>query len=297
VGTLPTLSVVIASIGRPSLTRILHDISATSVDFSVRVILVLDGVDPLHPNLSQWERMSSKLVVLPERVGSARAYSLGLREVNTEFFRIFSDDDEWDGNSLRVVYRNVRENSVLVCRTNVRDELGFANRSAEFPKYESPLESVYAPLIPWHRNDVYFHLTSMIFPFSASRISFDDSLIIREDLDWLQRVYESGMKFIFLNETIGTVFPSHARSAERQTIEIDTAWATRLTLISNTVAKNFVYFHCFRSFAVFGKPSEILRRIIPLYKIVGKPDFRQTRSLLLYLIIGIFMKTKIKLKR
>lgn len=296
-GTLPTLSVVIASIGRPSLTEVLHAITATSVDFPIRVILVLDGVNPKNPNIKLWEGMCSKMIVLAERVGAARAYSLGLNEVATDYFRIFSDDDQWDAKSFEFAYDNIRENSVLVCKTNVRDEIGFANRSAKFPRGATPLESVYAPIIPWRRNEVYFHLTSMIFPFSASRIPFDDTLIIREDLDWLQRVYDSGIQFIFSNETIGAVFPSHARSSERQTIEIDVNWASRLTLISNKVAKNFVYFHCFRSLAISGKPSEIVVRCIPLYKVVGKPGFRQIISVLFYFMIGVVMKFRIKLKR
>lgn len=293
----PRFSVVIASIGRSGLTKILKDIGKTSTKAPIEIILVLDGVDCENPSVAVWQKLCSTIIFTPERVGPSVAYTLGLNAVTTEFFRIFTDDDKWDGNSFKQYVRNIPEKSVLVFRTNLHDEIGIAKRSSVFPKKKSPLESVYAPLLPWKRNPVYFHLTSMIFPIAAAKIPFDESLVIREDLYWLQKIYESGISFAFSDETIGEVYPSHARSAERQTIEIDLDWTHRLSLISKTLSRNFVFYHCFRSFAAIGKPNEIYSRLLPLIKVVGVPRLRESLSVITYILIAFLSKERFKLTR
>jgi glycosyltransferase involved in cell wall biosynthesis len=294
---IPTLSVVIASMGRPGLTQILADIQEFSLEIPLRIILVLDGVDHKSPNLKAWEKMTWKLIQIPRKVGPSVAYSIGLREVDTDFFRIFTDDDRWDSTSLRNIMQDLEDDAVVICNTNVQDELGISSRNSYFSKDSSPLMSVYAPLVPWKRNQVYFHLTSMIFPSKASKILFDESLVVREDLDWLQRIYDAGIKFKFSDVILTTVFPSHIRSAERQSLQIDIDWVNRLTLISDELARNFVYFHCFRSFAVNGEPSKILIRLLPLRNIVGKPSFYQSMSLLFYLKLSCLRKIQKTLRR
>jgi hypothetical protein len=250
-----------------------------------------------NPNINIWEKMCSKLINTPRKVGPSAAYSIGLRNVDTDYFRIFTDDDKWDGESLRMAIKNLESGTALICKTNVHDELGINRRNSQFPLNTSPLESVYAPVIPWKRNYVYFHLTSMIFPFEASKILFDEELPIREDLDWLQRIYESNIKFSFSDVVLTTVFPSHIRSAGRQSLQIDLEWVARLMLISDELARNFVYFHCFRSFAVNGQPSKILIRLHPLHRIVGKPSFYQSMSLFFYLNLSYFRKVQRALRR
>jgi hypothetical protein len=273
------------------------DIHETELEIPLKIILVLDGVAQNNPNIKVWEKMCSKIIITPRKVGPSAAYSIGLREVDTDYFRIFTDDDKWDGNSLQMVIKSLESGTALICKTSVHDELGIDNRNSQFPISTSPLMSVYAPVIPWKRNHVYFHLTSMIFPFEASKILFDEKLTIREDLDWLQRIYESNIKFSFSDVVLTTVFPSHIRSAGRQSLQIDLEWVTRLTLISNELARNFVYFHCFRSFAVNGEPAKILIRLLPLRKIVGKPSFYQSISLIFYLNLSYLRKIQKALRR
>ncbi len=288
---------VIASIGRPGLTQILMDIQESGLGIPLEVILVLDGVDQNHPDKDMWKKMCSKLICLPRKVGPSAAYSIGLREIDTEFFRVFTDDDKWDGRNLQEVMKSLESGTALICKTKVHDELGIDTRNSHFPSNSSPLLSVYAPVIPWRRNNVYFHLTSMIFPYEASKILFDERLAIREDLDWLQKIYESGIKFTFSDVVLSTVFPSHRRSAERTSLQIDSDWILRLMLISNELARDFFYFHCFRSFAVNGEPSKILIRLALLCKIVGKPNFNQLMSIFVYLNFSYFMKIKRILRR
>jgi hypothetical protein len=294
---LPSFSVVIASIGRPGLSNILYDITRTDLDSPIEVILVLDGVDPHDVNLGAWEEMCSKVILTPKRVGPSVAYSLGINQVETDYFRIFTDDDAWDGTAFKRIVRLVRENTVLVCRTRVQDEFGSKIRDSYFPKSLSPLESVYAPILPWKRNKVYFHLTSMVFPLNASRIPFNESLVIREDLDWLQRIHQSNISFDFSKEIIGTVYPSHARSQKRQTVQLDLEWVDRLQLISKDLPKNFAYFHCFRSFAANGVPSEIFARIVPLIKVAGYPRLSQAFAIMFYVTISFVRKIQLKLAR
>ena len=137
----------------------------------------------------------------------------------------------------------------------------------------------------------------MIFPIEAARFEFDETLIIREDLDWLQRLYKAGIKFNFSNVVLTTVFPSHIRSAERQSLQIDVDWVRQLALISDKLARNFVYFHCFRSFAVNGEPSKIVLRLKSLRKIVGKPSFFQFMCLVFYLNLSCLRKIQKFLRR
>ena len=293
----PRLSVVIASLGRPGLTKILQDISQSSFEIPIDIILVLDGVNPSNPELKIWENMCSKIIVIPVNVGPSAAFTIGIQEVTTEFFRIFTDDDKWLHAPLKRVMPSLQKNTVLVCRSEVHDELGGSIRSAIFPISKSPLESVYAPIIPWRRNKVYFHLTSMIFPREVSQIEFRKELVIREDLDWLQQIFERGINFIFSPEVLVLASPSHQRSAIRQSVEIDVDWVTRLSNRSKTLAKNFVYFHCFRSFAVAGMPKEIFARIFLFQEIVGKPTPSQLFALIFYVQLSVLKNLGHKLSR
>jgi len=290
------LSVVIASVGRSGLTQILRDIHQSGSEIPIRIILVLDGVSPDDPNINVWKSLCSFVVITPNKVGASAAYSIGLKMVDSDHFRIFTDDDVWEHQALIDALSAIENGSVLVCKSLVHDEVGLHVRSSYFPQSASPLESVYSPILPWQRNKIYFHLTSMIFPVEASRILFNNELIIREDLEWLQRIFVAGIKFKFSNTVLGSVYPSHIRSAQRQSLEIDTDWASRLTLISPKVARNFVFFHCFRSFAVTGNPKEIILRIHPLVKIVGKPGFMEILALFMYISMAALKKIQKFLK-
>jgi len=287
------MSVVIASIGRPGLTQILMDIQKSCMDLPINVVLVLDGVSKENPNLELWEKLSWKVIINPIQLGPSVSYTMGIKEVKTPFFRIFTDDDEWDGEAFKGVIQSLSPGAVLVCKTNAVDELGFTTRNSFFPRELSPLESVYAPVLPWRRNAVYFHLTSMIFPIQAARLEFDETLIIREDLDWLQKIFDSGIEFIFSETILGSVHPSHIRSASRQSLSIDADWVKRLSKISPKLARQFVYFHCFRSIAISGKPSRLIQHLIPLCKIVGAPNFREFACICFYL--GLSLGKKIHL--
>ncbi len=290
-----SFSVVIASIGRLSLNEILVDISKTPFETPIEIILVLDGVWPGNPNIKIWRELCSKVIMTDHRVGPSLAYTLGLKEVTTDYFRIFSDDDVWDKDAFVRVSKCIRGASVLVCNSKVQDEFGLKERQSNFPITSSPLKSVYAPILPWKRNKIYFHLTSMIFPNSASKIFFDPSLRIREDLDWLEKIFQAEIPFEFSDEIIGTVNPSHSRSQSRQTLQADIEWVNRLKLISDDLGRSFVYFHCFRSFSVTGNLTEIVKRIIPLSRVAGFPRFYEFFALIFYLFFGFYRKIKIRL--
>jgi hypothetical protein len=284
------MSVVIASIGRQGLTQILVDIRESCVDLPLNIVLVLDGVGEENPNLELWKKLCWKVIINPIQLGPSVSYTIGMREVITPFFRIFTDDDEWDKEAFKGAIRSLSHGAVLVCQTNAQDELGLTTRNSFFPQELSPLESVYAPILPWRRNGVYFHLTSMIFPIEAASLEFDETLVIREDLEWLQRIFDSGIKFVFSETILGTVYPSHVRSTLRQSLSIDIDWVKRLSLISPKLARQFVFFHCFRSTAVSGKPSRIVKQLIPLCKIVGVPNIGEFASIVFYLTLSLGKK-------
>ena len=286
------LSVVIASIGRPGLTKILQDITKSSAQFAPQIILVLDGVEANDPNVKLWKELSSKVLINPTQLGPSVSYSRGIAEVKTPYFRIFTDDDEWDALAFEESMIELEPSTVLVCQTNSHDEFGSAIRNSNFPPELSPLESVYCPILPWKRNIVYFHLTSMIFPIEVAQVNFDETLPIREDLDWLQKIYYAGIKFKFSKIVLSSVNPSHVRSFERQTLDIDLAWTLRLKLVSRALSKQFVYFHCYRSAALVGKPSVIFKGILRLYRIVGPPNIKEFAAISFYLLIAVLKKLK-----
>jgi len=284
------LSIVMASLGRPSLKNTLKVMQDSRKNDDLFIILVIDGeiIDTTFRN--SIKKMVDLYIETKERVGVSAAYSMGIKEVQSEYFQIFSDDDDWHSEQVFELIKNIQKDSINAGLVRVVDELGEVVRSPHFNNSLSPLQNVYAPIQPWKRNRVYYHLTSMIFPRSASFINFRKNLIIREDLAWLQDLHSNGFKFVQTNYVLSTVYPLHSRSSERQTLEIDKDWIKLLNELSDKTGTDFFYFHLFRSLAISGDLSGIIKRWLFLRKLVLKPNANQLLSFLFYVIISMIKK-------
>ena len=290
------LSVVIASLGRPSLTKTLKVMQDARKNHDLFIILVIDGKIIETSFRNSINKMVDLYIETNERVGVSAAYSLGIKNVHSEFFQIFTDDDDWHSEQVFELVKNIQKDSINAGLVRIVDELGEGVRSPHFDNSLSPLQNVYAPIKPWKRNRVYFHLTSMIFPRSASLINFRKNLIIREDLAWLQDLHTNGFKFVQTNYVLSTVYPLHSRSSERQTLEIDQDWIKLLNQLSDKTGTDFFYFHLFRSLAISGDLSGIIQRWFFLRKLVMKPNANQLLSFLFYITIAMIKRISKNLK-
>jgi glycosyltransferase involved in cell wall biosynthesis len=260
------------------------------------IILIIDGEIIDLAFRHQIEEMVDLFIETKLSVGVSAAYSIGLENVKTDYFQIFSDDDDWHFTEVIELMKNIQKDSINAGLVRVIDELGEETRSPHFEDSLPPLQNVYAPIVPWKRNRVFYHLTSMIFPRDASIIKFRKDLIIREDLAWLQDLYGSGFEFVQTRYVLSTVYPLHSRSSQRQTLEIDRDWIILLNQLSKEIGTNFFYFHLFRSLALSGDLRGIFKRCFSLQKIVNRPNFKQFSSIMIYLLLAS-IKSFSKFKR
>jgi glycosyltransferase involved in cell wall biosynthesis len=247
------LSVVIASIGRPSLWATIDSIISDLANLDSEIIVVLD-----NPNFDLTSgvktRYSNVQFIHPKvQLGAAGAYDLGLNTANGRFIRIFSDDDIWVKGSALALLEAASEDLITAGATNLRDELGFAKRS--FPREVNTLGvigSLYQIILPWKRNPNYLTLTSMLLPRKVLEVPFASNFKTKEDIVWLQKLWESGERFKSIDTVVSEVEISLERSTNRNTLTqesdfVDFTWAR-----SRRIARRYLFQHSGRAAAAMG---------------------------------------------
>jgi glycosyltransferase involved in cell wall biosynthesis len=254
------LSVVIATIGRDTLWPLLDDIEKDLRGLNFEILVVLDNPVIQPPGNSGTLYPNAIFLQLPKNIGAAAAYQLGIENASGKYLRIFSDDDTWKFGSTLELLELASDNHIIIGNVLFRDELGFSMRTP--PKNLNQigiLSSMYGTVIPWKRNPNYLSLTSMLFPKEVSAIQIDPNFSTKEDIAWLEELWNHGFIFVNTNITAVEVNVSLQRTIFRNTLEQESRFLEILSRNHKELASRYLFQHSGRAAAALGSPRYFFR--------------------------------------
>jgi len=190
--TLPLVSVIVRSMGRPELRLALESIARQ--DYPNVEIIVVDATGGSHPTLPviAWQSGHSiRIVGGHRRLMRPHAANEGLRAVNGEWFCFLDDDDTYDPDFLSAMLNASREHpeTLLVYgRARILDKNGNVEKLFGCPFNRSLM--YYGPLFYWQAAIIRHKVIEL-------GCHFDEALEVCEDRDFLHQIAEHS-DFVFV---------------------------------------------------------------------------------------------------
>jgi len=190
--TLPLVSVIVRSMGRPELRLALESISRQDCP-NVEVIVV-DATGGNHPTLPaiDWQPGHSiRIVGGLRQLPRPQAANEGLQAVHGEWFCFLDDDDTYDFDFLSAMLNASREHPetlLLYSRTRMLDENGNVTKLFGGPFNRAMM--YYGPLFYWQAAIIHHKVIEL-------GCRFDEALEICEDRDFLHQIAEHS-DFVFV---------------------------------------------------------------------------------------------------
>ena len=256
-GFKPRGVVIIPTLGRASLKRVIDEIFADSIGQEVRIILVADGINALEKtNALSLNSPQVELVLNESNSGISGSFNTGLSRVKDgEFIFLFSDDDYWKIGKFDILFKAVSEfaseNTIVI--SQVLKNNGGKNA---FPKFgKEPILCMMTFLYGQRvfiRNSNYVSLTAAVFPNNAKWIKFREEYKLREDLIWLQDLITSGFEISRSNQVTAEVVMNYKHTVVREEIQQTRLFLEYLERINPKLKETFLHYHLLRPFAVSG---------------------------------------------
>jgi hypothetical protein len=256
-GFKPRGVVIIPTLGRASLKRVVDEIIADSIGQEIRIILVADGMEALE-KIRALSLISPQvdLVLNASNNGISGSFNTGLSRVKDgEFIFPFSDDDYWKIGKFDKLFTAVSEaasqNAIII--SQVLKNNGGKNA---FPKYrKDPILCMmtfsYGQQV-FFRNSNYVSLTAAVFPSNARLIKFRGEYKLREDLIWLQDLITSGFEITLSKQVTAEVVMNYKHTVNREEVDQTRLFLKYLDEINPKLKETFLLYHLLRPFAVYG---------------------------------------------
>ncbi|CAH1903666.1 Glycosyl transferase family 2 [Candidatus Nitrotoga sp. HW29] len=190
--TLPLVSVIVRSMGRPELRLALESIARQ--DYPNVEIIVVDATGGNHPTLPVivWQPGHSIRIVGGHcRLMRPHAANEGLQAVHGEWFCFLDDDDTYDPNFLSAMLsasREYPETLLVYGRTRMLDKNGDVEKLFGCPFNRSLM--YYGPLFYWQAAIIRRKVIEL-------GCHFDEALEVCEDRDFLYQIAEHS-DFVFV---------------------------------------------------------------------------------------------------
>jgi hypothetical protein len=94
-----------------------------------------------------------------------------------------------------------------------------------------------------------------MFPKSAAAHSFNERLVVREDIEWIQRLYSHGFKIIQLREALINVGSDYVKASKREFISDIEMFLEGIT--SQQTKRNFLLYTLPRSSVLAGDNTKL----------------------------------------
>ena len=185
----PTLSVIVRSMARPSLTAALASIAAQ--DYAPLEVLVVAACGPAHPPLTPVPGVPvPRLVASEARLARAAAANAGLDAATGDWITFLDDDDVFLPGSLSATMRaRASAPAARVLHACVRT----VSRDGRIGRIGHP----HALIELYERNYISLCATVFARELVAAGCRFDESLDIYEDWDFaLQLAQHAGFQFV-----------------------------------------------------------------------------------------------------
>jgi glycosyltransferase involved in cell wall biosynthesis len=285
----PLISIVISTIGRPNLRKLINDIFHDLYGINFEIVIVKDGeqIFDYEPSVEQKEKI--KIIKNENRLGPSSSFQIGIDAAKGEFVRIFPDDDDWAFGFVESAFRDSKPGVILTGTFLIKDELGTGRRSVQKNlNVEGPLKSVYNNTVAWKRNPTFLALPAMLIPREIfDQVKFYPGLFNKEDIILLQEIWEKGFRFKTIDRNAMTGNVSLKRSSDRATLDEEFRFCEYINNTDPDLLKKYIYRNLARPHVAYVNFSW-LTTVFRLSKKYGvKPNPYELINLSVYFFIGL----------
>jgi len=224
---MPTVSVVVCTLNRPSLVLRALDSIRAQTHRDIEILVVIDGPDDAtRESLATVDDPRLRVVQNATNVGISNARNIGVRESRGEWIAMLDDDDEWLPTKLEkqlALAATLKRDDVLVLtlyydRHGVREMI----QPQRFPRPGQPISEYLFCEYPLLGSRVTFLQTSTWLARRAFMLEhpFTPDMRINEDPDWLlHAIHDTGNQLAFVHEPLAIFHTAEDRprlSAKRK---------------------------------------------------------------------------------
>lgn len=214
--SLPGVSVVIPTIGRPELARAVESVRRQDYDGPIEIIVVVDKPegqidDGLLTGVDRVLYTGGE-----KRAGTAR--NMGIAVAAMPYVALIDDDDEWRPWKLAnqmPVFR--AEGADIVGTQAVYRNSGTGTESAPIPTVVKRREQAYAEYLFRRRRasvgrPVIFGITLVVPTELARKVPWDETLRRHQDWDWVDRMERAGASIVQIPDPSAVVWTGSDQS-------------------------------------------------------------------------------------
>jgi len=235
-----SISVVIPTIGRSSIFDAIESVALQTYPV-LEIIIIEDNCDTGNFDSSLkfpiYRYKSTK-------TGVSNARNIGISKAEGEFIALLDDDDVWIDTKLekqvKVLLEQKHDRSNFIISSQV---IKFTSKNSRIsPKTSFKGKNIINELykLNWKKSKFAFYTPTLLFSKDlAVKLMFNESLIIREDIEFLMRAEKIGAKFIQLNEALCVISYDPIRSWQRETVGSYLKWIRVLSAHSIKIAVSF----------------------------------------------------------
>ena len=260
-----TVSIVVATVGRPSLSTCL----ATWIDQTHRpseIIICADGPiagSRVKSLLSDLSHDGVNIVVLENnsQLGATASYNRALASATCDFIALTSDDDPWICSKLENQLEAISDSLAIVLTGAF-----YKRRKRWITRPRIVLTQNHDPLIdilsrrtwPW-TSSRYLPMSSIMFTKDLKHIQFDTELSSYEDYWWIHMAIKRGASILQLSQPLIMIDSDLARASER-VADFSPNLVSRFNEIDPSLGNRFIRSHLTRP-AIYSGNLGTLRRL------------------------------------
>lgn len=254
------VSVIIATLSRPTLGRVLNSIRADLP--KAQIIAITHGVASQKVKSLFLEHRIEHAVNESNSIG--HSWNLGLRLVDRRYFTFFSDDDFWIANSLSEHKHKLEEldHDFILGAVELRKN--------DKTKKIKPKSVIKGSLLELLRNSAflpgtkYVSLTSFLGRSTLATEYFNEDVPFWEDILWLLNLEKSGYRYCQDKTVRASIEINYSRGSNRETLHSYFAIAQYLNRIEPYAGKLFIKNIAVRNSLVAGESKKISELLIAL---------------------------------
>lgn len=299
------LTVIIPTIGRSQINETVKRILSEFGEEEVNIILIPQTSDVFTKLNRSYADFKNIQVFMSRKIGVSSALNEGLQNWNDgTWLSIFSDDDVWEFGRKELIMRELesqrKSERILIGSCEFQRNLHYpaSKRIPTIAPTQSPIRYVYPSFRGIFRSN-YLTLTSMLISFSEVIPDFRTSLKSREDLCWLEQLHQIGYEFVCEpSYLLSKVDSGYDRTILRDNPDEIRNWLSTLESLGlNNVSFDFLSWHLPKPFIRLGKTSSIWRNFKEFGRRYNENFFFSVLILVFQLILTLFFRIRILLKR
>ena len=263
------LTVIIPSLGRNSIVKVLNDIKE---DEPALIIVLAHGKEAFSYIRNKVDLSAVQVIECAKRLSLSELCNIGLKQVATDYFAFFSDDDTWvKGKSNKLINTLVGSPEFDIAIGSTIEKIGRRNRIRPtnlLANNQNIFDYLYeSPIL--FKNNRYIGLQDSILR-KGTYPNFLSHLKVYEDVIWLSDVQLMGHRVICIREVVSLKFPSMQRSKNRQSTAAVLNLHKEIARISQATATKFFVYHSTRAAIASGDLRMFKTILGKRFKTVGK---------------------------